>query len=518
MTREVAYESLLYADRRQLHRHIGASIEAQRAGRLSEYWEVLAYHFDLAGEWEKALDYHLKAANKAQEVYANEDAMYHFRQALEAAEQLSGSEQQQLEAHEGLGEVLTLVGRYDEALESYEQARAVLREMGVSPEINRRRADLYRRIAQVYEYQGEYATAQTWINKGVAALHNLPQTLEAVRLYLLRGGIYHRQGDNQEAIRWCKQAFQCANEAIDKDIDEEIAHAAYLMGEIYRRQGKSTQATQSAQRSLKIYRKLNNLIGQGQAHNTLANTYFEQSDWQAAMEHYHRSLTIKERVGDVYGQGVLDVNIGEIHRLRGELEEALQSYQQGLSVWDALGVTYGKGLIHNNLGAVYLRLGDLEQATAHLDQSEDLFAQIPSDDFVAETSRYRAEIALRQERLDEAMVFAERSLTYAQNQGLKADECAAHRVLGQIYREQDDLQRSKTCLLQSLDLARQMDNQYEIGRTTFQIGLLQEKRGQRKEARASLREAHAIFESLDARWDLAAVERDLNNLMDQEMN
>jgi class 3 adenylate cyclase/tetratricopeptide (TPR) repeat protein len=511
MTREVAYESLLYAERRDLHRKIAQSIEAQSA-KVEESIEVLAEHYTLAEEWSQALKYHLKAGQRAQAIYANEDAIHRYHQALEIAQRVPGSLSERLTAYERLGDTHQLVGRYDESLAGYAQAYAVLDEMAVSPDAQRRRADLCRRTARVYECKSEYVTAEDWLDRGLDALGEYRQNLEAARLYLVRAGIYHRQGNNQQAIQWCKRAIEVASEIEGEEGAHEMAHASYLTGEIYRRHGDNEQAVQFAQRSLEIYQSLEDVVGQGQAHNTLANAYLEQSLWQAAKEHYRKSLAIRERIGDVYGQGVLAINIGEIYRITGQLEQAIPFYQHSLQIWDELGATYGKGLTHNNLGAVYVRMGDLEQAIHHLDQSETFFAQIPSTDFVAETSRYRAVVALRQGRLDEALAFAERSLKYALDQGLKADECATRRVQGAIYREKGDLERAEADLSRSLETAHELGNRYEIGRTTLQIGLLQRRQGKSDEARAALLQARTIFEELEANLDLAEVDAALSAL------
>lgn len=507
MTREVAYESLLYAERRDLHRKIAQSIEAQRGDHVDEYVEVLAEHYTLAEDWPRALTLHLRAGDRARAIYANDDAIHRYQKSLEIAQRVPDSLGERLAAYEGLGDAYQFVGRYDEALESYGQARALLDEMEFSTDGKRHLADLCRRTAQVYERRGEYITAQTWIETGLDTLGRAAKSLEVVRLYLLRAGIAYRQGNNQEAIQWCERAVRIASGS--EEGIQEVAHATYLMGEVFCRLGNNEQATQFAQRSLEIYQRLENVVGQGQAHNTLANTYFEQCNWDQAMDHYLKSLDIKRRIGDTYGQGVLTNNIGEVYRITGKMEWALTFYQRSLRVWEDLGVTYGKGLIHNNLGALYLRLDDMERAIDHLERSENLFVQIPSEDFVAETSRYRAEIALRQGHLDEASAFADRSLKYARDQGLKADECATRRVLGQIHRERGDLERSGTELGKSLDIARELNNRYELGRTMVQLGILRRTQGQSEEARNTLLEARAIFEELRAALDLAEVEHEL---------
>ena len=71
LTHDVAYESVLPERRTALHRTIGLAIEELYADRLAEHYETLAHHFERAEEWERALDYHERAAAKAADSFAN---------------------------------------------------------------------------------------------------------------------------------------------------------------------------------------------------------------------------------------------------------------------------------------------------------------------------------------------------------------------------------------------------------------------------------------------------------------
>ena len=88
LTHEVAYNSLLVQRRKELHRLIALAIEELYADRLAEQYEVLAYHFARGEEWAKALEYLLKAAEKAAQAFATREAIALYDQALEAAGQL----------------------------------------------------------------------------------------------------------------------------------------------------------------------------------------------------------------------------------------------------------------------------------------------------------------------------------------------------------------------------------------------------------------------------------------------
>ena len=69
LTQEVAYSSLLLQRRKELHRLAGLAIEELYPDRLAEHYEVLAHHFARAEAWDRALDYLLKAAEKAEKAF-----------------------------------------------------------------------------------------------------------------------------------------------------------------------------------------------------------------------------------------------------------------------------------------------------------------------------------------------------------------------------------------------------------------------------------------------------------------
>ncbi|HSX83052.1 MAG TPA: AAA family ATPase, partial [Candidatus Saccharimonadia bacterium] len=88
LTQDVAYHSLLAQRRQELHSLIGCVIETLYAERLAEHNEMLAYHFSKAMEWTKALEYFLKAAQKAAQAFAPREAIALYDHAEEAISQL----------------------------------------------------------------------------------------------------------------------------------------------------------------------------------------------------------------------------------------------------------------------------------------------------------------------------------------------------------------------------------------------------------------------------------------------
>ena len=91
LTRDVAYSTLLLERRRALHRMVAAAIEELYVERLPEHYEALAHHYYEGQGWEKALDYLVKAGQKAAAAFANQDALVYYSRALEVCEKVGDS-------------------------------------------------------------------------------------------------------------------------------------------------------------------------------------------------------------------------------------------------------------------------------------------------------------------------------------------------------------------------------------------------------------------------------------------
>ncbi|HKY55058.1 MAG TPA: AAA family ATPase, partial [Anaerolineales bacterium] len=102
VTQEVAYNLMLYSQRRQLHRAVAEWIEQSNEMNIESYYTLLAYHWTQAAEstepvdkdyaTQKAVDYLEKAGEQAMQTYANKEAVEFFSQALEWDEKLPNPE------------------------------------------------------------------------------------------------------------------------------------------------------------------------------------------------------------------------------------------------------------------------------------------------------------------------------------------------------------------------------------------------------------------------------------------
>jgi class 3 adenylate cyclase/tetratricopeptide (TPR) repeat protein len=87
LVRDTLYRGLSPARRTGVHRQVAEAIEAVHAGRLDDHLPALAHHYSRAAvpaaETDKAVEYATRAADRALEQLANDEAAAYYRQALD---------------------------------------------------------------------------------------------------------------------------------------------------------------------------------------------------------------------------------------------------------------------------------------------------------------------------------------------------------------------------------------------------------------------------------------------------
>jgi tetratricopeptide (TPR) repeat protein len=87
ITQDVAYNSLLFSQRRQLHERVAKWYEHRYDGALSGFYPLLAHHYDRAEIANKALEYLEKAGIDAMNAFSSEECAQFFHRVIALAEQ-----------------------------------------------------------------------------------------------------------------------------------------------------------------------------------------------------------------------------------------------------------------------------------------------------------------------------------------------------------------------------------------------------------------------------------------------
>jgi hypothetical protein len=129
LIQEAAYDAMLKADRKIIHRSVAETLENLFPDRLDDLAATLGYHFGKGQIPDKAVIYLVHAADNAQAKYANQEAIGLYHSAIELVEQELEKpfpskfwQERAVTLQESLGDVLHLVGQHNEARVKYQLA------------------------------------------------------------------------------------------------------------------------------------------------------------------------------------------------------------------------------------------------------------------------------------------------------------------------------------------------------------------------------------------------------------
>jgi tetratricopeptide (TPR) repeat protein len=132
LIRDAAYESLLKRTRQQYHQEIAGALEKGVSETTAAQPELLAYHFTMSEAWDRAFTYLVRSGDKARQVYANQEAIAFYTQAVEASGRITPvlDAAQLLPLYEGRGLVWMLLTRYEAAIADFQMMRQIARASG----------------------------------------------------------------------------------------------------------------------------------------------------------------------------------------------------------------------------------------------------------------------------------------------------------------------------------------------------------------------------------------------------
>jgi predicted ATPase len=320
----LVYEETSLARRRLLHRRVAEALISRTRGR-SEIGNVagqVAHHFRLAGQEIQAAEYFKLAGDHARRLYANVEAMAHFRSALALGYPDTTA------LHEAMGDLQTLLGEYGAALISYETAAALAPATGLGR--------LEHKLGEVHHRQGEWELAESHFKAALEALNEESDAGSRARVYADWSRTAHQQGRSDQASKLAHQALELAEVAADK----------YALA---------------------------------QAHNISGILASSSGELEHARYHLQQSLALAEQLADPTAQVAALNNLALVYSASGEIEQALTLTKTALTICTTHGDRHREAALHSNLADLLYRSGQAEDAMAHLKQSVTIFAEIGTE-------------------------------------------------------------------------------------------------------------------------------------------
>jgi tetratricopeptide (TPR) repeat protein len=316
LTQEVAYEALLLKERRHLHARIGRLLEAPAGELTAERSALIAHHYGLGDDREKALAALLRAARQAEELPSYPLALQFYRQAWQLADAavpdtpapagagatagLSSLVPVALETALGLCRLVILYG----SSEGAEVERPVRRARRWAEALGNAEA-----LAGAYTYEGlmtmaaarsTFADGVPLIEEGFAIAQRAGLTMTAISISRALAFAYAYDGRcdvGQETLRWAVTELERLGER-DRLSDLYLG-ARYMRDSLRYTCDDLEGAEQGASETHEQAVRASNRTVQSLAASTLAWVHLARAKYAEARRWADTSLEIAEVIGNV---------------------------------------------------------------------------------------------------------------------------------------------------------------------------------------------------------------------------
>ncbi|WP_437826586.1 ATP-binding protein [Sorangium sp. So ce1153] len=416
--REIGYERIPEEQRRALHGRAAAAIEARSPG-APELHAQLAHHFARAEVHDRASVHFARAGDRARAVHANGEAIAFYRSALTEAQaaRAPGAAgagvplDPEERVHEGLGDVLAITGRQEEARAEYTQALAQMPEGdGIA------RARLHRKIGKTWETHHRheealrcYALAEealgaappegvgdaadawwhawvhvqmdrTWVHYWLAQVDALAALVEQVRPHVERRGtprqrvqffqaVMHmdlrrdRYVASGETARYARASMAASEETGDPN---EIAGARFALGFTLLFHGDLSEAEAELGAALRDAERLGDVTLQSRCLAYLMMTHRRRRAIARTRALAEQTLTVAIEGKMMDYVGAARANLGWVALCEGDPTGAASRLQTALETWRSLALVYPfQWMALVPLMGIELDAGQIDEAVEH---------------------------------------------------------------------------------------------------------------------------------------------------------
>ncbi|HVO42766.1 MAG TPA: adenylate/guanylate cyclase domain-containing protein [Aggregatilineales bacterium] len=326
ITQEVTYQSLLFAQRRQLHQTVAATLEML----VPEAVERLAYHFARSGENERAKRYLILAGQKAFREYANQSALASFTQALEFA---STDEERFDFTRQRLGVMLRLGD-----MQGVQAELPAMQHLAAQYNRSDWQAIVHLMWANYHAQTSAWAQAAEEASQAATLAQGGDDDDLAWDAYILLRSTELRMNRREASEELSKpmQVIAARSNNPRRGVELALLDIEGLYGVA------PAMAIRGARMALHDAQELQDPVLEAECWDTLTSLYLHENDLPAALDAARQQIGLLRQIGDRRHEGLWLGNLGIRYRKLGQVERARECLERALAILEDIKSPYAE--------------------------------------------------------------------------------------------------------------------------------------------------------------------------------
>ena len=418
LTREAAYGSLLSSRRRVLHGAVGSALESIHADRVDDSVEVLAHHFGLSEDDDKAVDYAGRASQRALRRWANTEAISFSEAALLRLEQMPASEANRLRKIDIVikqAEVRFALGQHTTQLEALSQ------------------------VGQMIQPEDDASLRAAW--------HYWMGFLNSIT-----------GGSTEILLSHCEQASTIAKNA---ELEELGASAECCMAQVYLSMGELNKAIGTGEGALAVFERSGNRWWACRAIAQLSPAANALGEWQRSMAYCNRALEHGIAMDDRRLKASAYIRLASTQIQRGDWQAGLAYCDEAQALEP---VQYDAAALRAIKGYGHIKSGDTAGGAAEIAEALAWYAESHQRYTHTQFSTWLAEALVRARLFESARPLLASVLATTRELGYRYLEGVTLRLLAECLRE-SDVAAATDHLRQSIEVIQSVESENELAKT-----------------------------------------------------
>jgi tetratricopeptide (TPR) repeat protein len=454
LLRDAIYDSLLRSKRQQIHADIAAILEHDFPELAENQPEILAYHYQEAGNYQLAIRCWFKSGQRALAHSANVEAIAHFRKALQPLNALPETPErtkQEIDILLALGIPLIAVHGYasEETSEAFSRARTLCLRLGNIPEYFQALFGLWGHSWMCGKNDDALRMAEEFLSRSRASSD--PVLLMVA--HRVMGSTLLTIGDFQSSANHFEESIKLS---ISKGkqplyhlymVEPQVASLLLLSWDLWFL-GHPDQSLSRVSEALALAQNLGHPYTVAFAHYMTSVVHLLRGDAARAFESAEKSFEMSQEQRFSLYSILSRISRGRAVGDLGRLGEARAEIALGIDEARRNGVGFMLPMMESWLAEMHAKGGENECALSIVEGALANIGDVTGRSWESELHRQRAQIllALNPSKVGEAESHLKKSIEVARGQTAKSLELRAATSLAELWRTQGRLDEARALL------------------------------------------------------------------------
>jgi signal transduction histidine kinase len=345
--------------------------------------------------------------------------------------------------------------------------------------------------AQAFSLKGEYLLSKQKYPQALILFEKSIKICESHNLILQMGKdlencgkALYRMKDRYKAI----DAFNKSAEICEGSGDSVgLGSALNNVGFMYWESSIYDSAIIYFNKALEIRSKLTNNYQLASTLNNLGTVYYNWAVYDKALEYYMKSLNIQRDINNDYGIAIALSNIGLIYSETTQQEEAIQYYRESLPYAFSCKDTQIVGYIYQGMGQAFENL-NIDSCLSYLTLALETYQKTESSGGIILSLKGMGSFYLKLKNFEVAEKHFRDMLDMSVKDKIPLREAEALKGIGEVYLATNQFEKSKTFLLKSDSLAKNLNNKVLLKDLRKTISKVEEKLGNKEGSFKAIKE------------------------------